>query len=235
MTSGGPYPVSRRARRGWVIGGGIVVVVALATTLALVLSGHAGSTAPLAIGNAGSRTAVPSTKVFTKVPANGCALVTPATVAGYAPGATCNDPSVMDHDGSIDRYAGWSTTSETGRFEVASFDVTLTVGGNVGSSAASTYASSRQDIVVGQNGVLRDNRDVNGVGDRAFVLYSLNKVTPEEADVEAGVLLGNAEVQVAYTTVTRDPDGGGLGAPLSRQEAENDALAIAINVLAQLH
>lgn len=200
-----PQPPQRTPPRWpWIAGLAGLVVLALVAVLIAVGTSDSDTSDPTAgtYGTAGSGAASsgkPGTKQFTQVPV-GCALVTTATVNGFAPGATCKNSSVdTDHPGvMITRYPSWTVEGASKRIEL---DVKLNVGSDI--FTKDTMRSSFQ-----RNYTMQTEHDVTGLCDNGFcddAYLMIGTSTMGNSSLVRGELIahsGNAALFVSVVGLT---------------------------------
>jgi hypothetical protein len=186
-------------------GGGVVAVIGAAVTTALVVSLSGQS-----------------------LPANPCDMLSSSTVATYAQGQACQHDRIgqssgANSSGQATRNAHWGGVIV---LEASLFST---------STAAQQDYTSFHGILQagGQYFTVTDHRDVSDVGDRALVVYQADNNAPDSAGATVLVLAGKAVIRLDYFA-TLPAHGDARGAPLPQGRAEDDALALARDVLDQL-
>lgn len=200
-----PPPQQRKPPRWpWIAGLAGVVVLALVAVLIAVgtndddgAPARTGSNGIAASGPASS--GKPGKKQFTQVPV-GCALVSAATVNGFAPGATCKNSDVdNDHPGIMStRYPSWTVEDSGKRIEL---DVKLNVGSDIFTKDVMGPAFRRYYTV-------QTEHDVTGLCDNGFcddAYFMVGTSTLGSASLVRGEIVahsGNASLFVAVVGLT---------------------------------
>lgn len=185
-------------------------------------------------------------RVFTYLPTDGCSLVEQETIDFYIRRAatTCEQDfayEASDGGNVSGRLVRWAIqrnlNSLAGPWASIMLDLQV-VGDSLwgwrswfGSSAPSKiFAKYKADALKDHPSKIQDQRAVAGLGDEAFVLYSLNPYNPEtEGQAQVVVRLANAAFKVTYSGGV--PLGNLKYAPVSQKDAEAAAIAIAKDVL----
>jgi hypothetical protein len=172
-------PSPARNNRRLLIGAG--AVVAAAAVIGIIIGVSGGGSSGSSTGSGSSSGAAPHTaKVYSHLPADGCGLVTAATVSTYAAGAKCT-PSPLDKDQlnvpgvppSITRGATWET--DLGTQPSVHVDVELTLDAN----SPNLYKFDLSDMKgssADQGFPFSDSRPVSGLGDQAYITYGQSTV-----------------------------------------------------------
>lgn len=169
-------PSRVRVDRRVLIGAAAVVTAAAVIGIVIgVTSGGSDGSTSATTTSSPTGPAPNAAKVYSHLPADGCGLLTPATVGTYAAGAKCT-PSPLDKNQfnepgvppMITRGATWET--DLGARSPVHLDVELTVDANspnLYKFDLNDMKSSAADYGVTQS----DSRPVSGLGDQAYITY----------------------------------------------------------------
>ncbi|WP_405614261.1 hypothetical protein [Streptomyces sp. NBC_01508] len=229
VPAGGPGNQGPRGGRSrvWLIGGAAALAVAVIVGVVVAMSGGddkgTASGRPSGAPGGAAEPKVPSGKAFTEVP-KGCELIKASTIEKIAPGGECTPGLMDDKDlaSMITRMPRWEPPGYDADYQ--SLSVTLTV-----SPSAKSGYDTRKKTALSDLGDLRtvlDSRSVGGLGEEAFVVYSVG-TDGSPAQAEVIVNEGNATL-TADLTYSRD------SSDRTQKQAEDDAITAARDVLASL-
>ncbi|MFB7668066.1 hypothetical protein ACFC1R_29785 [Kitasatospora sp. NPDC056138] len=226
-------PAGPARRWTWLLGG----VAGGAGGAALVLGLTAALTSPPATVAAGSAAPTPSvsstaspaasataspTALYTHL-ADGCSLLRPETVTTYAPGTTCQ--AHVAEPGAVTSGAIWHSSMPSTSFTY------LVVGAQLHSDNDSAYQqllATDRSMLPASGQKLIDDRPVNGLGDKATILYSTSSGIGQ---VNLVVLQHNAMVTIEYEATTMSSYGM---RSVPQSTAESAAITCARDALATL-
>ncbi len=230
-------PVRRRGRV-WAAGGALAVVAAIcviATALAF-RAGRSDSETPSAAaagvqnspmnsGEGPERDAVP----------DACTTLSPAIAASLAPGA---DRTEMSQAAQSDTHSecAWSDYGVTSSRQltvelraIAAQGATSATGVAV-QTFADEWQADRRGRDLADTASVRDSRGVSGVGEQAYVVYTVD-THDQIGEAVANARLANVLVTVHYSG---GDDRDTKGRPLSSSAATNGALSAARDIIAKL-
>lgn len=169
-----------------------------------------------------------------RLPANGCDLISSSTLTTYAPGARCERHAGNSQGGATSRLAGWQGRSSSGRFSQVTVDVVATVF-PTSAKASQDFTGFRRILLDGVHDpnsrfTTPDHRDISGPGDRAFIIYQVDRSFTDFAGGQLIVQYGTAVFQVSYFATLARHDGTAIG----QKQAEDGVIALANDVLDQV-
>lgn len=231
-----PRPAGRH-RRIWAAAGAFAVVLAVcaAVTYTFGMRGahHAVSSkdgggvqnSPMSAPGGNERDAVP----------DACTALTPGIADSLAPGAQRTE---MGQDDQSDQHSecAWSLYGSTRTRQLTVELRALTAQGRAGATSVAVqtfdneWQSDREGKDLADTAAVRDSRGVSGVGEQAYVVYTVD-TKDRIGEAVANARLANVLVTVHYSGGDqRDADGR----PLSSSEAVNGALSVARDVISKL-
>ncbi|MCO5994749.1 hypothetical protein [Actinoallomurus rhizosphaericola] len=225
-----PRPAGRR-RRVWAVAGVLTVVVAVCAVAALAFlrPGKARTTAdrattgPMSAPDGSERDVVP----------DACTALSQKVADQLTPGA---ERTEMDQATDADRHSecAWSIYGNDRRQLTVELRA-LTGDGTTGATGVATrtfgdeWDSDRAGKDLADTVKVRDSRGVSGVGEQAYVVYTVDN--DDIGDAVANARLANVLVTVHFSG---GDDKDGDMKPISSSDATNGALSAARDVISKL-
>ncbi|WP_460336656.1 hypothetical protein [Actinoallomurus acanthiterrae] len=231
-----PRPAGR-SRRVWAVAGALAVVVAVGAVAAFAFlrtgdnARHAASSKE-GSGPQNSPMSAPGGNERDVVP-DACTALSQKVADDLAPSA---DRTEMDQANQSDQHSecAWSLYGDTGRQLTVELRAMSAQGkSNATAVAAQTFGaeweSDRTGKDLGDTVEVRDSRGVSGVGEQAYVVYTVDKG-------EVGAAVANARLANVLVTVHYSGNDGQNDAakPLPSSDATNGALSAARDVISKL-
>ncbi|GAA4621449.1 hypothetical protein GCM10023196_009670 [Actinoallomurus vinaceus] len=231
-----PRPAGR-SRRVWAVAGTLAVVVAVCAVAAFAFlrtgdtvrhkasskEGGGPQSSPMSAPGGSERDVVP----------DACTALSQKVADDLAPSA---DRTEMDQANQSDQHSecAWSLYGDMGRQLTVELRAMSAQGKNNATAVAvQTYGTEWESDRAGKDLAdtveVRDSRGVSGVGEQAYVVYTVDKG-------EVGAAVANARLANVLVTVHYSGGDGQDGAtkPLSSSDATNGALSAARDVISKL-
>ncbi|MFL6051608.1 MAG: hypothetical protein ACJ72W_01640 [Actinoallomurus sp.] len=229
-----PRPAGR-SRRVWAAAGALTLVVAVCAVAAVAFLGTGRArpkdakdrtglqSSPMNAPNGSERDVVP----------DACMALSQKVADQLTPGAERTEMSQATQSDQHSECA-WSIYGNSRRQLTVELRALTAAGGESATSVATTtfgqeWESDRAGKDLADTVRVRDSRGVSGVGEQAYVVYTVDN--DEIGDAVANARLANVLVTVHFSG---GDDTGGGSKPISSSDAGNGALSAARDVISKL-